>query len=485
MSTGVSVPNGGIQRHERPFEQLGPARLLFLWSPSFEALATTCVAWRLDGVLRTNRQYITGEHIDAAIRGIETRLENGDIDTLRREEDFLVEFLSAIGTILRGLTNSPGTPMEKISRIAFQKGLPRLAQVWRTNDIAQYLKGYGATICKDDNPAGKSFGLLVLEQQEWCDYSAAAKLDDYGGWAAVMHLLEVQPSSMDPPYQDDLDNRLARFLPLLAITILQLQSPKKWHDFVSIVIPGLHRYISSLPETSSMRVEPLHPAMTMLLDVAWQVWLEELSTMYGDGCLQPAFTLSPPRKFREAWVLPASRAEPEQILQWADAPPRNRRAKPVSQHISSVVAAPRQTRPGAPPTPRAKTVPSAKPEFVRDFGKSSAASGSVAASSTASSARPKFVFEFGAASAAFNLVAASTTASLASPSAAPGSVTASATAPPAGPKVVFDFGTASAASGSVASYATASSASPKFVFDFGGSPAASSVPPPSASSKAA
>ncbi|KAJ3159366.1 hypothetical protein HDU88_009042, partial [Geranomyces variabilis] len=519
-----------------------PERLLFLWSPSLEALATTCVAWRLNGVVRTNKKYIGVGHIRAAIRGIETRLESGNVNTLRREEDALIEFLSAIRTLFWKLFTSLGTHMEKISRIAFQKGLPRLAQAWGTKDIAQYLKGRGITICKDDNPASKSFGLLVLEEDEWCDHSAPAKLDDYGGWAAVIHLLEVKPSSMAPPYQydsynrllarrrryqDDPENRLARCLPLLAISILQLQSPEKLHDFVSIVIPALHRYISSLPETSSMRVEPLHPTMTMLLDVAWQVWLEELSTMYGDGCTQPAFTLSTPRKFREAWVLPASRAEPEQILQWADAPPRDRRPEPVSQHVSSVIAAPRQAR-GAPPIPRAKTVPSTKPKFVRNFGKSSAASGSVAASSTAALAGPKLVFDFGAASAASNLMAASTTASSASPSAAPDSVTASAAAasagpkfvfgtasaasnlvaasttvssaspsaapdsvtasaaaPPATPKVVFDFGTASAASGSVASSATASSASPKFVFDFGGSPTASSVPPPSASSKAA
>ncbi|KAJ3145072.1 hypothetical protein HDU89_007592 [Geranomyces variabilis] len=385
-----------------------PERLLFLWSPSLEALASTCVAWRLYGVVRTNRKYIGVEHIRAAIRGIETRLENEDVDTLRREQDALVEFLSAIGTIFRGLTDSPGLPMEKISRIAFQKGVPRLAQAWGTKDITQYLKECDVTICKDDNPESKRGGILVLEEDEWCDHSAPAKLDDYGRWAAVMHLLEVKPSLMAP---DDHENRLAKCLPLLAISILQLQSPQKWHEFVSIMIPALHRYISSLPETSSMRVEPLHPAMTMLLDVAWQVWLEELSTMYGDGCPQLAFTLSPPRKFREEWVLPALRAEPGHILQWADAPPRNRLSEPFSQYIFSVVAAPRQTRPGAPPMPRAKTVPSAKPKFVRKFGKSSAASGSVAASSTAASAGPKVVFEFGTASAASGSVASPATAS--------------------------------------------------------------------------
>ncbi|KAJ3173425.1 hypothetical protein HDU87_007586 [Geranomyces variabilis] len=372
-----------------------PERLLFLWSPSLEELATTCVAWRLEGVVRTNLQYMHVQHFYAALRGIQTRLENG---TLRR--DSLVEFLSAIGTILRSLTNSPGTCMDKISRIAFQKGLPRLTQAWGTNDVAQYLKGYGADIYKDDNPASKSFGLLVLEQHGWSDYSAPPNLDDYGGWAAVMHLLEVKPSSMAPPYQDSPDNRLARFLPLLAISILQLQSVKKWHDFVSIVIPALHRYVSRLPETSSMRVEPLHPAMTMLLDVAWQVWLEELSTMYGDGCSQPAFTLPPPRKFREAWVLPALRSEPDRILHWADAPPQNQRSKPVTQRISSIVAAPRQTRPGSPPVPRAKKTLSAEQTFVYDFGSASAASSSVAPSATALWASPQFVINFGGSPAA-------------------------------------------------------------------------------------
>ncbi|KAJ3175190.1 hypothetical protein HDU87_006425 [Geranomyces variabilis] len=377
-----------------------PERLLYLWSPSLEALASTCVAWRLDGVARRNRQCIRLEHVGAAIRGIRTRLEKGHVDTLRREEDFLAEFLSTLETIAYSITDSPGNPTKEISRIAFEKGLPRLAQAWGASSIAQYLEECGVTICKDDNPASKSFGLLVLEQHKWCDYSAPVKVDDYGGWAAVMRFLEVKPTIMVLPYQDNADNRLARFLPLLAISLLQLQSPTEWHDFVTIVIPALHRYISRLPETSSMRVEPLHPAVTMLLDVAWQVWLEELSTMYGDGCPLPAFTRIPPRKFREAWVLPALRSEPDRILQWADAPPRNRRSNLVFQRISSVVAAPRQTRPGAPPAPRAKTIPSAKQEFLGDFGKTSAASSSVAASATALSARPRFVFVHGGSHAA-------------------------------------------------------------------------------------